>query len=136
MKKTRERICYNALMSVYRDGAYSSRALSDALKEDRNGFEFVTRLFYGVLEKDVTLAYIIGRLVDKRPKLSVSVILKMGIYMSRFMSVPDYAAVDECVKLAKALGKGGVSDFVNAVLRKAKDIKFPVKGETSDVDYI
>lgn len=56
MKKTRERICYNALMSVYRDGAYSSRALSDALKEDRNGFEFVTRLFYGVLEKDVTLA--------------------------------------------------------------------------------
>lgn len=136
MKKARERICYNALMSVYRDGAYSSRALSDALKEDRNGFEFVTRLFYGVLEKDVTLAYIIGRLVDKRPKLSVSVILKMGIYMSRFMSVPDYAAVDECVKLAKALGKGGVSDFVNAVLRKAKDIKFPVKGETSDVDYI
>lgn len=136
MKKSRERICHNALMLVYRDGAYSSHALSDAIKDDREEYEFVTRLFYGVLERDVTLTYIIDKLTKKRPKTAVMTVLKMGVYMLRYMNVPDYAAVDGCVKLTKELGKSGVADFVNAVLRKSADIQLPARGEASETEYV
>ena len=35
------------------------------------------------------------------------------------MDMPDYAAIDTTVELTKALGKGGASGFVNAVLNNA-----------------
>ena len=143
----RERVCYDALSAVFRDGAYSAQALNEALSSARKaaggekvGFlsedsVYVTRLFYGVLEKNLTLEYVIGKLVSKRPKLSVYVILKMGAYMIRYMSTPDYAIVDRCVELAKQLGKSGTSGFINAVLRKVSSIKLP-ESEEEDPGYL
>lgn len=136
MNVAREKKCYNALSLVFKDGAYSSLALNECLSgpDDEDGF--ITRLFYGVLERNVTLEYIISELADKRPKISISIILKMGIYMIRFMNVADYAAVDRCVELCKVLGKGGAGGFVNAVLRRSGSVKLPSRDETERVKFI
>lgn len=137
MNILREKTCYNALLLVFRDGKYSAQALTEALDlscgEDD---EFITRLFYGVLERNITLEYIIGRLVDKKPKLSVSVILKMGLYMIRYMNVANYAVVDKCVELAKILGKGGAGGFINAVLRRSDTVILPAEGDCGNIDFI
>ena len=113
----RERACYKALSAVLRDGAYSAQALNDVLRYSSGEDEFITRLFYGVLEKNITLEYVIDCLVEKRPKHSVFIVLKMGAYMARYMNTPIYAVVDRCVELSKSLGKSGASGFINAVLR-------------------
>ncbi len=104
--------------------AYSNLALNDTLK--KSGFSdrdksFVSRLFYGVLERKLTLEYIIF-MYSKRPlqqlDSSVRNILEMGLYQILYMdSVTDSAAVNESVILTKQCGKSEASGFVNAVLR-------------------
>ncbi len=77
------------------------------------------RLTYGVIEHSFLFDYQIARLVPKAPKTAVAVLLKMGMYAIKYMDeLPDFAAVDEIVKTASAVGKGGVKGFLNAVLRK------------------
>lgn len=104
--------------------AYSNLILNSALKEssfserDKN---FISRLFYGVVERKLTLEYIVA-LYSNKPlhQLDKSVlnILKMGVYQLLYMeNVPDNAAVNESVILTKQCGKSSAAGFVNAVLR-------------------
>ena len=132
----RERACYKALSAVLRDGAYSAQALNDVLRYSSGEDEFITRLFYGVLEKNITLEYVIDCLVEKRPKHSVFIVLKMGAYMARYMNTPIYAVVDRCVELSKSLGKSGASGFINAVLRKVCDVELPDAEKVGSVEYL
>lgn len=116
--------------------AYSNIALDSALKDSdlsERDKSFASRLFYGVLERRLTLEHIIS-LYSSKPlnKLdgSVANILKMGIYQILYMdSVPDSAAVNESVTLTRQAGKTSASGFVNAVLRSfirdGKQIKYP-----------
>ena len=127
--------------------AYSNLALDSVL----NGSElserdkaFVSRIFYGVLERKLTLEYIIS-LYSKKPlqrlDSEVSNILKMGLYQLLYMdSVPDSAAVNESVSLAKQAGKSSAAGFVNGVLRSfirdGKQVKYPEnKYEKMSVEY-
>lgn len=116
--------------------AYSNIALDSAL--EKSGFSdidrsFVSRLFYGILERRLTLEFVIS-VYSSKPlhKLDASVvnILKMGLYQLLYMdSVTDSAAVNESVILAKQCGKTSAAGFVNAVLRSfirgGKEITFP-----------
>ncbi len=82
---------------------------------------FASALFLGVTERLKTLDYIIegasGRRTNKIDKEIIN-ILRLGTYQLYFMDkVPDSAAVNESVKLAKASKKAFLSSFVNAVLR-------------------
>lgn len=116
--------------------AYSNIALDSALKDSNLSEQdkgFASRLFYGVLERKLTLEHIIS-LYSSKPlhKLdgSVANILKMGLYQLLYMdSVPDSAAVNESVTLTRQAGKTSASGFVNAVLRSfirdGKKIKYP-----------
>ena len=116
--------------------AYSNIALDAALKDSdlsERDKSFASRLFYGVLERRLTLEYVIS-LYSSKPlhKLDSSVanILKMGLYQLLYMdSVPDSAAVSESVALTRQAGKSSASGFVNAVLRSfirdGKQIKYP-----------
>ena len=132
----RQKIVYNVLSSVYKEGAYSGIALSDALQNLDNSDDkaYVTAMFYGVLEKDVVLSYFISRLCEKKPKNAVQVILKIGIYALKFTTSPNYSVIDNTVKLCKVIGKKEVSGFVNAVLRKAVEIDLPQ--ETATTEYL
>lgn len=105
----------NAYSNLVLDSVLGSAELS---AKDKG---FASRLFYGVLERKLTLEYIISK-YSSRPlkKLDALVanILKMGIYQLLYMdSVPDSAAVNESVLLTRQCGKSSAAGFVNAVLR-------------------
>ncbi len=122
--KTSRQSAYDTLLSVCKNKAYSNIALDKTLTEDKLEAKdkgFATALFYGVLERKITLDYILTK-YSKKPvnKLDkeVLVVLEMGIYQLLYMdSVPDNAAVDECVKLVAYARKASAKPFVNAVLR-------------------
>lgn len=116
--------------------AYSNLILNSALKESglaERDKGFVAKLFYGVVERKLTLEYIIS-VYSSKPlhKLDKSVVnvLKMGVYQLLYMdNVPDNAAVNESVILTKQCGKSSAAGFVNAVLRSfirdGKRVTFP-----------
>lgn len=115
---------FKALKKVTADGAYSNIALDAQLKNsplDERDKRFAANLFYGVLENERLLDYIISKLVtNKGTKIEkdVRLILRMGIYQLKYMDkVPDNAAVNESVKLAKEIGMARVSGFINGMLR-------------------
>lgn len=124
------------LLDKMDNGAYSNLALDSMLKStdysDRDK-AFISRIFYGILERKLTLEYIISMYSDKPlQKLDGIIvnILKIGIYQIKYMdSVPDNAAVNETVNLAKQAKKVSASKFVNAVLRHFirdnKSINYP-----------
>lgn len=112
---------YDVLFAVESKKQYSNIALNNYIKnENPDSQGFVRELVYGVLENKLLIDYYIknfikGRIKDVRRQDLV--ILRMGIYQIKFMeSVPNYAAVDECVKLAKKFAKGR-DKFINGVLR-------------------
>ena len=111
------RTVYDILTDVYRQGAYASLALSRRIDSVRNR-DFVTRFAYGVLSRNTELDYYVGAMVSRRPRGGAAILLKMGMYCILYMdSVPDYAAVDNTVELAKAVGKGASCGFLNGVLK-------------------
>ena len=117
-------------------GSYSNLQLDAGLKNSDlspQDKRFCTALYYGVIERKITLDHILSGL-SSRPlsKLDsiIITILRCGIYQILYMeNVPDNAAVNESVKLAKKFGKTSASGMVNAVLRNfirsGKDVKLP-----------
>lgn len=135
------------LLNKMNSGAYSNLAL-DAILKDSDYSErdkaFISRLFYGILERKLTLEYIISVYSDKPlHKLDNSIIniLKIGLYQLKYMdSVPDNAAVNESVALTKQIKKASASGFVNALLRRFirdnKIINYPDdKMERLSIEY-
>ncbi len=108
--------CYNVLSKVYSENTFIKQALNTTSVEERNR-KAITKICYGVLDKDITLSYIISKFCDKNPKLSVRILLKIAIYSIKYLNTPAHAVTDNVVKLAKKMGKGGVSGFINAVIR-------------------
>lgn len=112
--------CYRILSSVYSAGAFVKQAMSETPIDEKNR-AYVTKICYGVLDKDVALEYEISALCDKRPKQAVRTILKIGMYSIKYLQTAVYAVTDNLVELIKKLGKGGTAGFVNAFLRKYKN---------------
>ncbi len=127
MSVSADKTVYLLLQKTVNEKAYGSIELNKALNAmaDKSENPYITALFYGVLRKSLQFDYIIGKLCDKSPKNAIRLILKIGLYRLRYMNVPDYAAVSGAVELCKALGKGGASGFVNAVLKKSGSVKLP-----------
>lgn len=118
------------LMDVESKKSYSNIALNHHIKLSRpNSPAFVRELTYGVLENKMLLDHIIDQLVPsgiEKVKPQDLVILRMGIYQLRFMdSVPEYAAVNESVALAKKYARGRAG-FVNAVLRSYTKSRYSI----------
>lgn len=109
--------CYNVLNKVYGSGAYIKQALLDTPIEPLNR-PAITKICYGVLDKDIELSYIIKKFCDKTPKLVIRTLLKIGFYAIKYLKTAPHAVTDALVELSKKLGKGGTSGFINAVLRK------------------
>ena len=88
---------------------------------DQRQKSFIKALCDGVTERALTLDYLIGRQLKTpmgKVKPAVRQILRMGAYQLKFMdSVPDYAAINECVKLTARRVSHSLKGFVNGVLR-------------------
>ena len=112
------------LCKTFGSGGYSNIQLDSGLDSsdlDPRGKRFCSALYYGVIERKITLDSIIDRLSSRpivRLDQSVLNILRCGIYQLMYMdNVPDNAAVSESVSLAKKFGRTSASGMVNAVLR-------------------
>ena len=120
------RTAVNALLKVNTDKAYSNIALNNILKtselssEDRS---LATALFYGVLDRRITLDYVLDSLTKipfKKVNFFTAEVMRVGLYQIMYMDkIPNSAAVDEAVKMIKKSPEHRNSGFVNAVLREA-----------------
>lgn len=134
---------YLALMDVESKKSYSNIALNHQIICNRpSSPAFVRELTYGVLENKLLLDYYIDQLVPSGSnslKNSDRTVLRMGIYQLGYMnSVPEYAAVNESVILAKKYCRGR-DGFINGVLRnylKQKlSIRLPDRAE-DEINYL
>ena len=124
MKSARE----TALLILYKtefEGAYPNLELKTGLPSqmEQRDKSFVTALVYGVISKRLTLDYIIeqhSKIKLKKLSKYIHLILRMGLYQIFFMDkIPQSAAVNESVKLARRYGHGASAGFVNGLLRNA-----------------
>ncbi len=76
-------------------------------------------LVYGVVRWQRTLDWLIARRTGGRTqKTTLQVLLRLGLYQMLWLDrIPGHAAVNETVELARQLGCGPQSGFVNALLR-------------------
>lgn len=121
------RMAYDVLDKVFREGAYSNILLTEVLDKVDNK-ALVTKLVYGTLEKNITLEYYISELCENRPQNKINTILKLGLFMQKYMdSIPSYAIVNEMVDLTIYAKKPKLCGFVNATLKNAleKEIALP-----------
>lgn len=87
---------------------------------------FAMELALGVCRRHLYLEYFIKTLTKKMPSLEVKTILEMGLFQMFFMDVPDHAAINTSVEIAKAANLGdGAARLVNAVLRSARRTGVP-----------
>lgn len=112
------------LLKIEQDNAYSNIVLNSCIKEDSlegKDSAFCSALVYGVLERKILLDYIIRQFTNVRLKkieVPVLIILRMAILQIAFMDkIPESAAVNESVKLAKGMRLNKASGFINGVLR-------------------
>lgn len=111
---------HELLVRMETNGAYSNLILSSTLSREKLSARdkaFASMLFYGVLERKITLDYIIREYskieFDKLAPETV-VALRMGLYQLLYAnSVPENAAVNESVSLCGHDTRG----FINAILR-------------------
>lgn len=110
------------LKDILSSGAYSNISLRTELNkiDSEVSKSFVTKLVYGVVERKNYLDYIISKLSStklSKMDIDIVIILEMALYQIIYMDkVPESAAVNEAVKLAKIVNKR-LSGFVNANLR-------------------
>ena len=131
------------LVDVETKKSYSNLALNHQIVVTKPNHEgFVRELVYGVLEHKLTLDYYIDLLASNGVgslKTNELTILRMGIYQIGYMnSVPEYAAVNESVLLAKRYcrGKDGlINGILRAYLGKRMQLKLPDRIE-DEVRYL
>ncbi len=80
---------------------------------------FCQELVYGIVRWQKPLDWLIARKTQGRTQnLTLQLLLQLGLYQLFWLDrVPNHAAVHETVELAKLLGFGPQSGFVNALLR-------------------
>ncbi len=112
------------LRDIYENEAYANIALgkyfshNEIEEQDRR---FITEIVYGTVKAGDTLLWILRQYIKmpvRKVHPVIRTILRMGIYQLIYMDkVPESAACNESVKLAKKYGHAGTVKFVNAVMR-------------------
>jgi len=120
-EKPRE-IAVRILRQHAEDGGFIEDLLDAALS--RSTLESADRrllqeLLFGVVRWQGTLDWLIRHKTEGRTQKQVlQILLRLGLYQIFWLErIPDHAAVNETVELARQLGFGPQSGFINAVLR-------------------
>lgn len=134
-------IAYKILLKIEKDKAYSNLSLDSVLGKEEVCYEpFVRALVYGVIERKITLDYILSGILSqpiKKLKPQVLTVLRMGVFQIKYMDkVPVSAAVNESVKLVKQQGFSFASGLVNSVLRKAADREIFYPEDKNSSEYL
>lgn len=120
------RLVFNSLVRCEENGRYSNIEADTVIKryslKDAERKRY-TAMLYGIIEKQITLDYQIKKLSSlpfEKLQANVLILLRMGLFQILFMdSVPDRAAVNETVALAKQTVNPGACGYINGLLRTA-----------------
>lgn len=126
-------------------GAWADAALKAQLSRDGlSGPEasLCSRIVYGVTQNRLLLDFYLSAYCSQKPdhlQPPLLDILRIGAYQILFLDkVPDSAAVNTSVELAKTAGRSQAAGLVNAVLRKISQNKttLPVIPERDEAKYL
>ncbi len=132
------RLCaFEILDGIIRNNAYSNietdKKTADMSAVDR---AFVSQLVLGVVERRLTLEYIVSLKLTGRTKPKVKILLYLGAYQLYFMDkVPSSAAVNETVKLCDETGLSYYKGLVNAVLHKIDSDRIDTDSLDDEIKY-
>ncbi len=132
------KVAVKVLQKIEKEGTYSNLAVADALKTaelNPQDKALATALIYGVLDRKITLDYILSKFlknpVNKTEPFTLNV-LRSALYQIKYMDkIPTSAAVNEAVKIMKSSKFSRNSGFVNGVLRSVlRTAVTPPKGDS------
>lgn len=139
-----DRARFSAIKTVYAvqtQGAFSNVALAQILRQEKLSDidrRFCTELVYGTIKAGASLDWKISKYVSRpldKIDAKILAILRVGMYQIFFLDrVPNSAAVNESVEIAKKFSNIGASKFVNGVLRSA--VREPQKSNFPNEDSI
>ena len=133
------------LVSCRNNGAWADAALKAQISRDGlSGPDaaLCSRIVYGVMQNRMLLDFYIGAYCTQKPdhlQPPLLEILRIGAYQIIYLDkIPDSAAVNTSVELAKLAKRGQASGLVNAVLRKLSQNKkaLPPVPERDDVQRL
>ena len=115
-------IALRVLLQREAGGDFVENLLEGALQRSRLSAPdrgLLQELVYGAVRWQATLDWLIARKTTGRvQKPALQVLLRLALYQIFWLSrIPDHAAVNETVELAKRSGFGAQAGFMNAVLR-------------------
>ena len=122
MSNNPRQLALKVLVDINKKDAYSNIELNKIGKGlDPRDENLIRELVYGVIENRLYLDHVITKASKIRLKKlhpHILDIVRMGLYQIIFMDrIPDSAAVNESVKLAKKYGHRGSVGYVNGILR-------------------
>ncbi len=130
MSSTARETALRVLISCRTNGAWADAALKAQLNRDGLiGPEaaLCSRIVYGVMQNQLLLDHYLTAFCSQKPshlQPPLLDILRIGAYQILFLDkIPDSAAVNTSVELAKLAKRGQASGLVNAVLRKVSKNK-------------
>ena len=136
-------IAAKIIYRVLKDKAYSDKLLLVYSKNIFNEADkkFLYTLVKGTIKMQLNLDYIAKTLANnsnyEKTLLEIKIILYLALYQIFYLEkIPHYAILHQSVELAKKKYGQKIANFVNAVLRKAKEdllekIKYPLGKEIS-----
>ena len=145
MKQSARITALRVLVSCRNNGAWADAALKAQISRDGlSGPDaaLCSRIVYGVMQNRMLLDFYIGAYCTQKPdhlQPPLLEILRIGAYQIIYLDkIPDSAAVNTSVELAKLAKRGQASGLVNAVLRKLSQNKkaLPPVPERDDVQRL
>jgi 16S rRNA (cytosine967-C5)-methyltransferase len=134
-------LALKVLLDSERRDSYLNILLSSKLESsllDRRDRAFTTELVQGTMRMKGTLDWILDRFSDRElDSLEPAIlwILRLSAYQILFMSVPDHAACDQGVRMARRCrGRGGAA-YVNGVLRSLARCRGEIIYPDPDEDF-
>lgn len=117
-------LAFRSLVKSIKDGKYTNLEINSTLEKEQLSSEeraLYARLYLGVIEKKITLDYLLSRISSiplNQVEAETLCLLELGAYQILYMDrIPNRAAIFETVELGKSACRGAVS-YLNAVLRK------------------
>ncbi|UJW58203.1 16S rRNA (cytosine(967)-C(5))-methyltransferase RsmB [Bacillus sp. A116_S68] len=112
------------LLKIEKNQAYSNLLINDTIKKmtvPAIDVPLLTELVYGTVQYQKRLDFYL-QAFSKKPLVKldkwVLVLLRMTVYQLVFLDrIPDHAAINEAVEIAKSRGHKGISGMVNGILR-------------------
>ncbi len=120
---------YQIITKVLKKGLFSNQLLKqkrNRYKDSCENVELMYMLVKGVIKLKDHLDYIASQYTDPGKYANTNIKIKILIYMALYQiiycdSIPDHAAVNETVDIAKKLYNDKIAGFVNAVIRRYLD---------------